>query len=310
MKTIISILIFLVLLIDPTRIGKINSAKADAKKTFNEGNYKEAIKKYRYLIDDLKVDEDEVKLNLAHAYYLAKDTASAKPIYQNLTQSLNNEIRSKALQQLGVMNNSLNKSEEALAQFKQAIKADPSNEDARYNYEMLKKKLEEKKKQDQQNQQNKDDRKKQDQNKDQQNKNDQNKQDQKDKQNKEQENKDQQNQKDKQKEQEEKERKEQEEKENKKKEEEQKAKEEKEKEEKEKKEKKGEKQEAKDQKEEEQKKDKDKIPSDVQQKLELMKVSPEKAKMILDAMKNQEQQYLQQNRRKATKPKDKGKPDW
>jgi hypothetical protein len=27
-------------------------------------------------------------------------------------------------------------------------------------------------------------------------------------------------------------------------------------------------------------------------------------------MKNQEIQYLQQNKRKATKPRDKGKPDW
>jgi len=41
-----------------------------------------------------------------------------------------------------------------------------------------------------------------------------------------------------------------------------------------------------------------------------MKLSEEKAKMILEAMKNQEKQYLQQNKRKANKPQDKGKPDW
>jgi hypothetical protein len=46
------------------------------------------------------------------------------------------------------------------------------------------------------------------------------------------------------------------------------------------------------------------------QKLQQMKMSEEKAKMILEAMKNQEIQYLQQNKRKATKPKDSGKPDW
>ena len=45
-------------------------------------------------------------------------------------------------------------------------------------------------------------------------------------------------------------------------------------------------------------------------KLKDMKISEEKAKMILEAMKHQEVQYLQQNKRKATKPKDKGKPDW
>lgn len=46
------------------------------------------------------------------------------------------------------------------------------------------------------------------------------------------------------------------------------------------------------------------------EKLEQMKISEEKAKMILEAMKNQEMQYLQQQRRKASKPKDKSKPDW
>jgi hypothetical protein len=45
-------------------------------------------------------------------------------------------------------------------------------------------------------------------------------------------------------------------------------------------------------------------------KLQQMKMSEEKAKMILEAMKNQEIQYLQQNKRKATKPRDTGKPDW
>lgn len=82
------------------------------------------------------------------------------------------------------------------------------------------------------------------------------------------------------------------------------------------------------QKEEQQKKDQDKkeqqkegeqekkeqekkdIPPSVSEKLQQMEMSEEKAKMILEAMKNQEVQYLQQNKRKATKPKQKGKPDW
>jgi outer membrane biosynthesis protein TonB len=69
-------------------------------------------------------------------------------------------------------------------------------------------------------------------------------------------------------------------------------------------------------KKEQEKKDKDAkekkedIPPSVSDKLKEMQMSEEKAKMILEAMKNQEIQYLQQNKRKATKPKDKGKPDW
>ena len=52
------------------------------------------------------------------------------------------------------------------------------------------------------------------------------------------------------------------------------------------------------------------IPPSVSEKLKDMKISEEKARMVLEAMKNQEVQYLQQNKRKATKPKGKGKPDW
>jgi outer membrane biosynthesis protein TonB len=51
-------------------------------------------------------------------------------------------------------------------------------------------------------------------------------------------------------------------------------------------------------------------PSLDKKKLEEMKISEEKARMILEAMKNQEKQYLQQNKRKATKSKDRTKPDW
>jgi outer membrane biosynthesis protein TonB len=55
---------------------------------------------------------------------------------------------------------------------------------------------------------------------------------------------------------------------------------------------------------------KEEVPPSVSEKLKEMQMSEDKAKMILEAMKNQEVQYLQQNKRKATKPKDKGKPDW
>ena len=272
---------------DPVKINKINSAKTEAKKAFQAGDYKTAVAKYHYLIDSLGVKEDEVMLNLAHAYYLQKDTANALSQYQPLAQSAKKEISSKANLQLGLMANQKGKSEEALSNFKKAVKEDPTNEDARYNYEMLKKKLDEQKKKEQQQdqQQNKDQEKKDQQNKEQQNKEQQNKEDQ---QKKEQQKKDEQN----------KENKEQQNKEQQQKEQEQKEKEQKEQQEKQQKEK-----EQKDQQKKEQ-------PNLDKEKLEQMKISEDKARMILEAMKNQEKQYLQQNKRKATKSKDRGKPDW
>jgi outer membrane biosynthesis protein TonB len=46
------------------------------------------------------------------------------------------------------------------------------------------------------------------------------------------------------------------------------------------------------------------------QKLQEMNMSEEKAKMILEALKNNEVQYIQQRKREATQRPDSGKPDW
>ena len=286
MKSVLIVFFVLGLMVDPGDIGKINSLKSQAKEAYQKGDFKTAVTKYRRLLDSLGVTEEQVQLNLANAYFQLNDTTNTALTYQPLTQSTDRAIRSIAHQQLGVLSNRANKYEEALASFKQALKADPTNEDARYNYEMVKKKLEEQKKKEEEqkkNDPNKDEKnkdqkdQKKDQDKDQ--KQDQKeKQDQENKDKKDQENKDQKDQKD------------------------QQEKNEKEKQEKEKKE-----QEQQDQKENKEKKE---TPPSVSDKLKQMEMSEEKAQMILEAMKNQEIQYLQQNKRKATKPKDKGKPDW
>jgi Ca-activated chloride channel homolog len=267
---------------DPAKIGRINAAKAEAKDAFQSGDYQKAADKYLYLVDSLGVREDEVLLNFAHARYLLKDTANAIAQYQALTQSAKRELSSKANAQLGLMTNQQGKSEVALSYFKKALKDDPTNETARYNYEMLKKKLDDQKKKDQQDQ-NKDKSKDKEQQKKEQQKEEQEKKEKEEKEKQDKENKDQ------------------EKKDQDKKDQEKQDKEDKEKEEKEKKE-----QEQKE-KEEQEKKDK---PQMDKQKLEQMKISEEKARMILEAMKNQEKQYLQQNKRKSTKPKDRTKPDW
>ncbi len=293
MKVFLIFILGLLLSIDPKKVSKINSLKSEAKKAFLAGDFKTAIEKYKYLKDSLGVNEEEVGMNLANSYFRTNDTTGAFSNYQPLSLSNDAKIKSWANQQMGVMANRQGKFEEALNYFKQAIKAEPENEQARFNYEMVKKKLEEQKKQEQQqnkdqnkdNKDKKDDQKKD--NKDQQNKDQQNK-DQKDKDKKDQENKDKQDQK---KDQQNKDKKDKEQKDKEQKEKEQQQKE----------------QEKKDQ---QNKDDKNKPDPSLSEKLKDMKISEEKAKMILEAMKNQEVQYLQQNRRKATKPRDRGKPDW
>jgi Ca-activated chloride channel family protein len=290
----------LVLIIDPTKISKINTAKSEAKNAYLSGDYKTAIKKYKFLTDSLDVKEDEVMFNLGNAYFLEKDSANAMSTFQSLTNSAKREISSKAHQQLGVMANQKGKFEQALNDFKQAIKADPTNESARYDYEMLKKKLEEKKKQDQKNQDKKDPQdKKEQQDQDKQNKDQKDQKDQKDK-------KDQQDQKDKQ---DQKDQKDQKNKDDQKDKKDQQNKDQQKKDGKDEEQKKEEQE--KQQSEQQDKDKKDQSKKDLNFNSEkLPQISQQKAEMILEAMKNQEKQYLQQQKRKGTKAKDRNKPDW
>jgi tetratricopeptide (TPR) repeat protein len=141
MKVLLFTILSVAVLTDPGKISRINTLKSEARKAFNAGDFQTAASKYKMLKDSLAVSEDEINLNLAHAYYQLRDSAQAISTYQEAAASSNNTIRSKANQQLGLINNQQGKFEEALNNFKQAIKADPNNMDARYNYEMLKKKL-------------------------------------------------------------------------------------------------------------------------------------------------------------------------
>jgi len=286
MKVAVALLVVALLFTDLDKIGKINSLKSEAKKAYLGGDYQTAIQKYRYLVDSMGVKEDEVLLNLANSYFEIRDTTNIANAYQPLTQSTNAKFRSVANQQMGVSANRQGKLEEALNHFKQALKADPSNEDARFNYEIVKKKIEEKKKQEEQQ---KKDQKQDDQKKEQDKKDEKKDPENKDKKGDEKKEKD-----DKGKEKEDTQKKDQQDKQSK------------EQQEKEKKEQQQKEQEQKDNKNN----DKKDLPPSVSEKLKEMQMSEDKAKMILEAMKNQEVQYLQQNKRKATKPKDRGKPDW
>jgi hypothetical protein len=134
------------IIIDPSKIARINTAKSDARKAYMDGDYKKAASLYAYLSDSLDVQEDEVLINLANSYFQVNDTTNALSTYQSLTASTTDHIRSKAHQQLGILHHRQGKFDEALVNFKEAIKADNNNVDAKYNYEILKKKLDEEKK--------------------------------------------------------------------------------------------------------------------------------------------------------------------
>ena len=295
---------------DFSDISKINSLKKEAENSYLAGNFDKAISSYHTLLDTMGVEDDKATLNLAHAYLQKGEPENAQKHYQKLVLSKDKKLKSIAYQQLGNLSSDPKTLERALSFFKESIKSDPTNEDARYNYEVVKKKLENQK----------------DQNQDDQNKeNNENKDDQKDEENKEnKDDKSDQEQKD-QKEQNEEENKEeknedQKESEEKSSDESKKEEEEEEQMQEEQKEEEGKDEPSEEQKEGEEKKEGEENNEEKDEKqppqpstadkLEKMNLTEEKAKMILEALKNSEIQYIQQNQRRPTKKKDSGKPDW
>jgi len=305
MKTLTAILTLVVCFqASANDISKINELKKNAEIAFKHQQYDVAVSNYSYLIDSLQIYDEKSIMNLGHAYYQLNQKDLAQAQYQKLVLSKNEQLKSVAYQQLGAMSNDPKTLQKAMSYFKESIKSDPTNQDARFNYELVKKKLKDQQEQNQnqenqdqnnENQENQDEEKK---DQDQQENEDQQEGDQNEDQNQENQNSEDQEQQDQegqdQQNQEQEEQQSQDGQENEKEGDQQEQQQPQE----------GEDSENKDQKEDQQQAP---SPSD---KMQEMNISEEKAKMILEALKNSEIQYIQQNRRKPTKRKESDKPDW
>lgn len=160
MKGFLILLTILVISSGPGDISRTNKLKKEAETAFSKGDYATAAANYSTLYDSMNVADPAIGLNKAHSYFYLGDSAQAKLAYQNVAASSNDkQLKSIAYQQLGVLSDKPQTLKESLQYFKDALKADPANKQARYNYEVVKKKLA------QQQQQNQDQK-----NKDQQNK--------------------------------------------------------------------------------------------------------------------------------------------
>ena len=113
MKIIITVLIINLFTYFDNNISKINEIKKEAKKNFSEKKYDQAIDKYKYLIDSMNLNDDNVMLNLSHSYLLNGDTLNAIDGYNSLTESKKGNIKSIAYQQLGVISDKYQKLKES-----------------------------------------------------------------------------------------------------------------------------------------------------------------------------------------------------
>ncbi|MDX2195011.1 MAG: tetratricopeptide repeat protein [Cytophagales bacterium] len=125
-----------------------NNAKSEAEHAYEERNYPVAISKFQYLLDTLKVYDENAMLNLAHSYYQSGNIMEASKMYERAYAANNAKIKSVAAQQLGTLSYKADgDKDKALSYYKEAIKANPDNSEARYNYELLKKMPEKKEEQ-------------------------------------------------------------------------------------------------------------------------------------------------------------------
>jgi outer membrane biosynthesis protein TonB len=137
------LVIFLVSLITGgvQTITRINEYTQEAARAYQQKDYIRAIYAYEYLLNDLDADDDQLRLNLAHTYFRAGLSQKAQQQYSLLADHPTARLRAIALLQLGNITAENKKYKQALILFRNALVAAPANEAARYNYELLRKYL-------------------------------------------------------------------------------------------------------------------------------------------------------------------------
>lgn len=142
MKSLVAVILIISLFTGGLRtISLINEYAATAAAAYEREEYIESIAAYEYLLNDREVQDDQLRLNLGHSYFKIGELQKAQQQYTLLAGHSSRYIRAVALLQLGNIAARNKKYKQALSHFRHALILEPGNEDARYNYELLKKYL-------------------------------------------------------------------------------------------------------------------------------------------------------------------------
>ena len=110
---------------------------------YNAEKYEDAKKYYEYVLEHRNQD-DAAMFGLGATLYKTDKPEAAETIFNDVLNTNNKNLKSKALYNLGSLSNERGELEQSLAFFKKAIEFDPSNHDAKINYELLKRMITEK----------------------------------------------------------------------------------------------------------------------------------------------------------------------
>jgi tetratricopeptide (TPR) repeat protein len=116
-----------------------NSAKREAERAYRMQYFAQASQQYQLIIDNSVVRPVEVQFDLAQALFAQKKYKQAEVLYRRNLQAQDPAIVSNALNQLGLLLVLQGDTVEAIQRFKSALRTQPDNDIARYNFELLKK---------------------------------------------------------------------------------------------------------------------------------------------------------------------------
>ena len=125
------------------------------RKAYESGKYDEARTYYEHILNNRKNDA-AAQFGLGATAYKQQDMEIATRSLNAVKNSDNPLLAAKALYNLGNMFRDQQKMVESLAMYRQAIELDPMDEDAKINYELLKKVIEQQQTKEQEQQQDQD----------------------------------------------------------------------------------------------------------------------------------------------------------
>ncbi|MFN0202487.1 MAG: tetratricopeptide repeat protein [Bacteroidia bacterium] len=124
-----------------TSIFTLSLGLDEAAAFFQQKKYKKALEMYEKALVAYPKKAQAIHYNMGICYQLMDSTEKAANLFHQVLEGEDSALRAAALNHLGIRNAEKNKLEDALAAFHKALLLNPNNRQARYNYELLLKRL-------------------------------------------------------------------------------------------------------------------------------------------------------------------------